>query len=103
MSFKNKHITVFEHQSVKLNQVIDGIEFNGSMLKVLQSYFGENGVPYYSLIHNGVRFNEYVGVIQIGETIIEVLPKADNSQKGADEKKKWRDILIDMLFAVGIF
>ena len=27
MSSKSKHITVFEHQSVKLNQVIDGIEY----------------------------------------------------------------------------
>jgi len=103
MSFKNKHITVFEHQSVKLNQVIDGIEFNSTMLKALQSYYGDNGVPYFTLIHNGVKFNEYVGVIQVGKTIIEVLPKADNSQKGADEKRKWRDILIDMLFAAGFF
>ena len=103
MSSKSKHITVFEHQSVKLKQVIDGVEFNSTILKALQSYYGDNGVPYFSLIHNGVRFNEFVGVIQIGETIIEVLPKADNSQKGVDEKRKWRDILIDMLFAVGIF
>ncbi|MCJ7449686.1 MAG: McrC family protein [Bacteroidales bacterium] len=60
-------------------------------------------MPYFSLIHNGIRFNEYVGVIQVGDTVIEVLPKADNAFAGAFEKKLWRDILIDMLFAVGIF
>jgi 5-methylcytosine-specific restriction enzyme subunit McrC len=100
---KSKHITVFEHQVIKLNQEIDGVLFDSTRLKGLQSYYGENGVPYYSLIHNGVRFNEFVGVIQVGETIIEVLPKADNSLNGSNEKKRWRDILIDMLFAVGIF
>lgn len=103
MSFKNNHITVFEYQSLKLNQVIDGIVFDSSMLKALQSYYGNNGVPYFSLIHNGVRFNKYVGVIQIGETVIEILPKVDNAQQGRNEQTKWRDILIDMLLAVGVF
>jgi 5-methylcytosine-specific restriction enzyme subunit McrC len=100
---KGKYITVFEHQAIRLNQKIDGVLFDATRLKGLQSFYGENGVPYYNLIHNGVRFNEFVGVIQIGETIIEVLPKADNSLSDSNEKKKWRDILIDMLFAVGIF
>ncbi len=86
-----------------MNQEIDGVLFDETRLKALQSYYGVNGVPYYSLIHNGIRFNEFVGVIQVGETIIEVLPKADNSLNGSNEKKRWRDILIDMLFAVGIF
>lgn len=31
------------------------------------------------------------------------MPKADNTFSGKDEKRKWRDILIDMLFAVGMF
>jgi 5-methylcytosine-specific restriction enzyme subunit McrC len=100
---KRKNITIFEHQAIKLNQEIDGVKFDSNNLKALQSYYGENGVPYFSLIHNGVRFNEYVGVIQVGNTVIEVLPKADNNFAGTYEKNLWRDILIDMLFAVGIF
>lgn len=103
MRQKSNNITVFEHQSIKLNQVIDGVKFDEQKLKVLQSYYGEKGVPYFSLIHNGVLFNEYVGVIQVGDLIIEVLPKADSSLTGTNEKKLWRDILIDMLFAVGVF
>jgi 5-methylcytosine-specific restriction enzyme subunit McrC len=100
---QRKHITVFEHQTLKLNQVIDGVKFDLIRLNALQNYYGVNGVPYFSLIHNGVRFNEYVGVIQVGETVIEVLPKAENHLLVASDKKLWRDILIDMLFAVGIF
>jgi 5-methylcytosine-specific restriction enzyme subunit McrC len=98
-----KLFTIFEHQSIRLNQEIDGVRLEEHDLKALQRFYGEHGVPYYSLIHNGVRFNEYVGVIQVGETVIEVLPKADNSFAGKSEKAQWRDTLIDMLFAVGVF
>lgn len=98
-----KYITVFEHQAIKLNQEFDDIKFDEDMLKAFQTYYGENGVPFFSLIHNGVRFNEFVGVIQVGKTVIEVLPKADNAFIGKEEKKRWRYILIDMLFSVGVF
>ncbi|MBK9688626.1 MAG: hypothetical protein IPO65_13055 [Saprospiraceae bacterium] len=64
----------------------------------MQLHYGEKGVPYYNLINNGVQFNEYVGVIQIGNTLIEVLPKVDNNKR---DDRLWRDILIGMLRAVG--
>lgn len=99
----NIHITVFEHQTIKLNQVIDGVKFDEDFLKALQSFYGNNGVPFYSLTHNGVRFNEHVGVLQIGNKIIEVLPKADNGFAGVNEKIAWRDVLIGMLLAVRDF
>ena len=94
---------MFEHQSIKLDQEIDGVILNKQKLETLQRYYGEKGVPYFSLIHNGVRFNEYVGVIQVGETVIEILPKADNVSSRINDKNKWRDILINMLHAVGVF
>ena len=72
-------------------------------MKSLQTYFGENCVPYFSLIHKGVRFKEFVGVIQVGELVIEVLPKADITFAGDNDEKQWRNILINMLFAVGVF
>lgn len=103
MQTSRKYITVFEHQSLKLNQVIDGIRFDKNCLEALQHFYGENAVPYYSLIHKGVKFNEYVGVIQVGHTTIEVLPKADNSFVNTTVKSKWRDMLIQMLLSVGVF
>lgn len=103
MKDRENHITVFEHQSIRLNQTFGKIKFDAPKLEALQAFYGAKGVPYFSLIHNGVRFNEHVGVIQVGKTIIEVLPKADNIFSERQEKKAWRDILIDMLFAVGIF
>ena len=97
MKKENKHITVFEHESLRVDRGEQRL--NKSQLEALQLFYGEKGVPYYSLIHNGVRFNEYVGVIQVGETVIEVLPKADK----LNDKSQWRDVLIGMLRAVGIF
>jgi 5-methylcytosine-specific restriction enzyme subunit McrC len=96
----SKLIRVFEHQAIKLNQNIDGVAFDSNSLVALQGYYGENGVPYYSLTNNGVKFNEFVGVIQAGNTVIEVLPKADKSN---DDKKYWQELLVKMLSAVGLF
>ncbi|MCP9769434.1 restriction endonuclease [Lacihabitans sp. LS3-19] len=103
MTSRAKHITIFEHQAIRLDQEIGGVKFDANKLKALQRYYGEKGVPYFSLIHNGIRFNNFVGVIQVGNTIIEVLPKADNIFTEKEEKAQWHKILIDMLFEVGFF
>ena len=97
MNKEHKHIPVFEHESLRTDRGEQRLSKN--QLEALQSFYGEQGVPYYSLLPKGVKFNEYVGVIQVGKTVIEVLPKADKS----DDKDSWRDVLINMLRAVGIF
>lgn len=94
---KNGPIQVFEFETLRIDRGDNRI--TPTVLKTLQSFYGEEGVPYYSLIHNGVRFNEYVGVIQVGETTIEVLPKADRNE----DKSYWQKMLIGMLQSVGIF
>jgi len=98
---QNKNlITVFEHESVYTDRgehKISPQQFNA-----LFNYSG-NGVPYFSIIKNGIRFNQHVGVIQIGKLTIEVLPKADNNQQSELEEKRWRDILVEMLRAVNGF
>lgn len=101
MSEANHHITVFEHETVRFDK--GERKITREQFKALERHFGEVGVPYYSLCYNGVRFNEYVGVIQVGRTTIEVLPKADKASHTISEEAKWRGILIDMLKAVGSF
>lgn len=95
----SKKITVFEHQILKLHHKIDGVEFDAPQLKALQGFYGNNGVPYFKLVHNGVKFNEYVGVLQVGDLTIEVLPKADKNEN----KSQWQKMLIGMLRVAGIF
>lgn len=94
------HITVFEHQSIKLGQEFPNGKFDPDALLACQRFYGEAGVPYYDLIHNGIRFKEFVGVIQIGNTVIEVLPKADKKEGKDSDTSKWQLILIGMLKAV---
>ncbi|MFH0733784.1 MAG: restriction endonuclease [bacterium] len=97
------HITVFEHESIKLNQEINGTKFDENKLRALRSFYGEKGVPYFSLINNGVRFNEFVGVIQVGNILIEVLPKIDKYNDQNHNVVKWREILIGMLRSIASF
>ncbi|HHT03977.1 MAG TPA: restriction endonuclease [Bacteroidales bacterium] len=91
------YIAVFEHESLRTDR--GEKRLSHSQLSSLQKFYGEKGVPYYSLIHQGVKFCEFVGVIQIGKTIIEVLPKADRR----NNIDTWKKMLVGMLHAVGIF
>ena len=94
--------TVFEHDCLRIGRGKQ--KLTNEQLEALQLFYGENGVPFYSLIHHGVRFNEYVGVIQVGKTVIEVLPKADKANPNDESvKTTWRNVLISILHAVGIF
>jgi 5-methylcytosine-specific restriction enzyme subunit McrC len=95
---KNKNsIVTYEYASLYAKEGKNSIA--ATQLEELQKFYGE-GVPYYSLINNGIKFCQYVGVIQVGNTIIEVLPKAD---KDSNDNNYWRTMLIDMLRAVGNF
>lgn len=97
MKHSLNHITVYEHQSLWTHKGTVTLPTVG--LAALQRFYGEKGVPFYKLIHKGVQFNEYVGVLQLGNLTIEVLPKADRYT----EEQEWRSILIAMLRAVGAF
>ncbi|PKV75288.1 McrC family protein [Pontibacter ramchanderi] len=92
-------LRVFEHSSLWAHKGEPKKRLTDKQLQSLQAFHGEEGVPYYTLIHRGVRFTEYVGVLQVGGLTIEVLPKADKN----DSITKWHGMLIGMLKAVGLF
>jgi 5-methylcytosine-specific restriction enzyme subunit McrC len=99
MSNSSKHITVFEHGKLKIDQ-----NFIQTDRDKLEKFYGDKGLEYYTLINKGVKFNKFVGVIQIDGLVIEVLPKADKNEKESEDvKNTWRDILIGMLKVVGAF
>jgi len=97
MMKSHKHIVIFEHKALWVNK--GDYKLTEPQLEVLQTFHEANGGRYYGLINKGIKFKEYVGVIQVGNLIIEVLPKADNYS----QKDEWRNILIGMLRAVGVF
>ena len=93
-------ITVYEHDAIRTTDK-GTCSISPTQLKALELFNGDDGVPYFNLIHNGVKFCEFVGVLQIGKLTIQVLPKID---RGAEsDKESWKKILIDMLRKVGTF
>lgn len=86
-------ITCFEHDILKAGESEKFLKYHE--LERLRKFYGEGGKnkPFFTLTHNGIKFCEYVGVLQVGPLTIEVLPKAD---KDASEEK-WRNNLIAML------
>lgn len=95
MGGKKSDITVFEHQCLYVNR--GDQRLSPEQLKALQLFYREKDFPFYRLVHNGIRFCEYVGVIQVNSLTIEVLPKAD-----ANGPVVWRKLLIDMLRRSGM-
>lgn len=52
---------------------------------------------YFDVHHNGLRFKQFVGVLQVDGLLVQIHPKADKD----DEDGKWRDVLLQMLKACG--
>ncbi len=95
---KRETITVFEHQNLRIGDQ----GFIDNDLRLLTKFHGDGkGFSYYTIISKGVRFKSWVGVLQIGDLQIEVLPKADNEGDGKKSQEKWKRVLIGMLLAVG--
>lgn len=103
MAKGRNHITVFEHQSIKLGDTFPRGVFDDKALEAMQEFYGQKGVPFFDLVHKGVRFKEFVGVIQLGETLIEVLPKADKQNNKGIAEDQWRHVLVGMLKVVHDF
>ena len=82
-------LKVFEHEKLLIDDV-----FTKDYWIALGQYNQENGNKYFTLLHNGIKFKEYVGVIQVGNLTIEILPKID---KDETDKDKWQGVLISML------
>jgi 5-methylcytosine-specific restriction enzyme subunit McrC len=91
MSNKN-FIQVFEYQKLKYDE---SLKFKKHHFDSLVVFNEKNQNKYFTIIHKGVMFNSYVGVIQIGGLTIEILPKADKSNN--PDKITWQGILLNML------
>ena len=93
MSKKNL-IQVFEYQKLKFGSS----DFTESHFNAMVKFNEKNDNKYYTIIHKGIKFNSYVGVIQINGLTIEILPKADKDNSNSDtQKKTWQNVLLNML------
>lgn len=93
MSYNNT-IRVFEHQRIIVDQEIDGITFTKTHFEALRSLTEDKHFDFYTIGHESVRFQQFVGVIQAGNLCIEVLPKLD---QWLPNKQLVQSCLIEML------
>ena len=91
MSKKN-FIQVFEYQKLKYDE---NSNFKKHHFDAMVLFNEKNNNKYFTIVHKGVLFNSYVGVIQIGGLTIEILPKADKSDN--PDKGTWQNVLLNML------
>lgn len=90
---KINNISVFEHQRLHVGQFGFKQSHLDALLKLNEYHDGN----YFEPIAKGIKFNQYVGVIQVDGLTIEINPKADKS----DDDYKWKGVLLKMLTACG--
>lgn len=92
-------IQVFEHDKLTSRSLCNkGEELGDKIIDKLWQYNDSNKNIYFEAIRHGVKFKNYVGVIQIGGTTIEILPKADKlNSNSSNEKDIWHKVLLKML------
>lgn len=96
MNSSRQKISVFEHQTIHYGKSYNGVKFKESHFNALAKLNELHDNKYFTLVHKGVKFSSYVGVIQIEDLILEVLPKIDRSE---ESPVLWKDVLIEMLRA----
>lgn len=93
MNIYRTPIQVFEHELLPINKEKG---FTREHWKSLGWYNEKHGGNYFTLTPNGVKFKEYVGVFQVANLTIEVLPKIGRKAP-VGEEDIWQKVLIDML------
>lgn len=90
---KNKNIIqVFEYDKIEYDEFSF---FEKKHFDSLVLFNQRNSNKYFDIEFKGLRFKNYVGVIQVGGLTIEILPKADRNSN--PDKILWRDVLLQML------
>ncbi len=85
-------IQLFEHEAIAIGER----GFTARHFDALVSWNERNGGRFLEVGHRKLRCRQYVGVVQVGDLVIEVLPKADRDA-GEDDKPRWHGALLTML------
>lgn len=92
-------IQIFEYEKLCANDkaYFSTDKIGKKVIDKLWQYNDSHDNIYFTAIRNGVKFTQYVGVIQIGNITIEILPKSDKLKSNEADKKNWHDVLLKML------
>ena len=88
-----KSIDVFEHGRLLIGEQGFKQSHWDAFVKLNTVHDGE----YFDVLYDGLRFKQYVGVIQVDGLLVHIHPKADKD----DSNDKWKDVLLQMLKACG--
>jgi 5-methylcytosine-specific restriction enzyme subunit McrC len=83
---------VYEHSYLYVDEAFTESHFNKLVL-----YNEANKNLYFDVGYRKIKFKQYVGVLQVDDLTIEILPKTDKF----DDKEKWKEVLIEMLLTCG--
>jgi 5-methylcytosine-specific restriction enzyme subunit McrC len=87
---------VFEHGTLSVGEQ----GFNAHHFAALVRYNERHGCTFFSVGHSRLYFGSFVGVIQVGNLAIEILPKLDNDPSA--DRAKWQRALLQMLRRSGL-
>ena len=90
-------IQVFEFEKLTLHEDWRGRYLEQKELDKLYEFNDNNDNVYFTGIRDGVKFKNYVGVIQIGGLTIEILPKTDKNTAEDSDFSAWHGALLNML------
>lgn len=93
---RREPIRVFEYERL-YNEKRKGGRLSIPQFEALVKYNQEHDNRFFNVIHQGIKFKQYVGVIQVGGLTIEVLPKADKHSFADADRTKWHEVLFQML------
>jgi len=94
---KSNTITIFEYERLNVGEK----GFNQYHFNALVKFNDLHGGKYFTIGFNKITFKSYVGVLQVGSKVIEILPKADNKSYGEQFRSKWQPALLRMLQMAG--
>ena len=92
-----KRIQVFEHGTLDVGER----GFNARQFAALVRYNDRHGCTFFKVGYNRLHFCSFVGVIQVGDLTIEILPKLDN-EASTGQERKWQNALLQMLRQSGL-
>lgn len=96
MNSDQRTIIAYEHQRLTVAKELRDDEY-----RALAAFHDQSDEHYYDLCSDGIKLQQYVGILVVGNLVIEILPKTDQQNPQAGDTR-WRKALLEMLCISGI-
>ena len=101
---RERIVQLFEHDDLRIGERIGDVQILERDCALLARLHRQTNGRYYDLTYKGVKFKQHVGVLKVGDLVIEVLPKGDRGAKknlSAAQKLPWRTLFVQLLGRIG--